>query len=140
MDLNVNVNYLAVLVAAIVQMVVGALWYSPMVFGKMWMKLSGLNAKQLEEAKKKGMGKSYFLMFLGTLVMSYVLAHFVFYTGATSFILGMQTGFWIWLGFLATTTMGMVLWDNKPWSLYVLNNGYNLVVLLLMGGILAVWG
>ena len=139
MELNVNVNYVAVLVAAIVQMVVGALWYSPLLFGKMWMKLSGLTQKQLEEAKKKGMGKSYTLMFLGTLVMSYVLAHFVTYTGATTFVLGMQTGFWIWLGFLATTTMGMVLWDNKPWSLYVLNNGYHLVVLLLMGGILAVW-
>ncbi len=39
------VNYLAVLVAAIVGMVVGFIWYSPKVFGKMWMKLSGVNPK-----------------------------------------------------------------------------------------------
>jgi hypothetical protein len=139
MVVTVSVNYLAVLVATVVQMIVGGLWYSPLLFGKMWIKLSGLSQKQLEECKKKGMGKSYALMFLGALVMNYVLAHFVAYTGATTFTLGMQTGFWIWLGFLATTTMGMVLWDNKPWSLYVLNNGYHLIVLLLTGGLLAVW-
>ena len=47
------VNYLAVLVAAIVSMVIGGLWYSPLLFGNVWMKLSGITQKDVEKAKKK---------------------------------------------------------------------------------------
>jgi len=72
------------LVAAIAGMLIGAFWYSPLLFGKLWMRLSGLTEKQLNEAKKKGMGKLYFIAFIGILVMSYVLAHFVDYTESTT--------------------------------------------------------
>lgn len=133
------INYWAVLVSGLVCMVVGSLWYSPLVFGNVWMKLSGMTEKQLEEAKKKGMGKTYVISFLSTLVMAYVLAHFVDYTEATTFMLGMQTGFWIWLGFIATVMLGMVLWDNKPFTLYLINTLHYLVCLLLIGGLLAAW-
>ncbi len=134
-----TVNYLAVLVAAAVQVVLGFLWYGP-VFGKMWMGLMGMSPEKMNEAKAKGgMGKNYALMTLSTLVMAYVLAHFVFYTGATMFFNGIQTGFWIWLGFLATTMLGSVLWEGKSWKLYALNVSYYLVGLCLMGGILAMW-
>ncbi len=46
----VDINYWAVLVAAVVSMVIGALWYSPVLFGKLWMKYSGLSDKKLAEA------------------------------------------------------------------------------------------
>ena len=134
-----SINYLAILIAAIVSMVIGALWYSPVLFGKLWMKLSGISEKQIQDAKKKGMTKSYALAFLGTLVMSYVLAHFVDYAEATTFASGMQTGFWIWLGFLVTTMLGTVLWEGKPVKLYFLNIAHYFVVLLITGGMLALW-
>ena len=67
-------NYLAILVAAVAGMIVGALWYSPLLFGNVWMKLMGLGRKQLQAAKKKGMGKSYFLSFVALLVMAYVIS------------------------------------------------------------------
>lgn len=136
---EVIINYWAVLVSGLVCMIVGSLWYSPLVFGNVWMKLSGMTEKQLEEAKKKGMGKTYVISFLSTLVMAYVLGHFVDYAEATTFMLGMQTGFWIWLGFIATVMLGMVLWDNKPFTLYLINTLHYLVCLLLIGGLLAVW-
>ena len=139
MAVEVTINYAAVLVAAVAGMVLGALWYSPLLFGKMWMSLSGITDKQIGEAKKKGMTKSYILAFVGTLVMAYVLAHFVDYTQATTLAGGLQAGFWIWLGFVATTFLGMVLWEGKPWKLYFLNVAYYLVELLLMGAILASW-
>ncbi len=134
-----TINYIAVLVAAIVSMVLGALWYSPLLFAKPWMKLSGMTEQKMNEAKKKGMAIMYVLAFVGCFVTSYVMAHFVDYTEATTFFLGMQAGFWIWLGFLATTTLGMVLWEGKPWALWMLNNGHLLLNLLVMGGILAMW-
>ncbi len=134
-----SINLLAVLVAAVVHIVLGFLWYGP-VFGKTWMGLMGLNQKDLEKKKKDAhMGKSYAIMIIGTLVMSYVLAHFVDYTDATTFLLGMQAGFWIWLGFVAPVTLSSVLWEGKSWKLYLLNNAYNLLGLVIAGGILAAW-
>ena len=138
----VDINYLAVLVAAISNMVLGFLWYGPF-FGKSWMKLMNLDKKKMEEAKKKGMGKTYALAFVGALVMAYVLAHAIVFASAyldvDGISAGLMAGFWNWLGFIVPVMLGMVLWDNKPWKLYFLNVGYYLVSLLVMGVILAVW-
>lgn len=134
-----SVNNVAVVAAAVVSMVIGAAWYSPLLFGRLWMKLSGITEKSIAEAKKKGMAKSYAIGFLAVLVMSYVLAHFVDYLGATTIAAGMQAGFWLWLGFVATVMVNSFLWEGKPVKLYLLNIAHYLVVLLVMGAILAVW-
>ncbi len=135
---QVDVNLVAVLVAAVVSYVIGWIWFS-VLFGKAWTRLSGFTGKKMEAMKKKGMAKSYLLMFVGTLVMSYVLAQFVDYAGAVTFGDGMTAGFWLWLGFIAPVQLGMVLWGEKPWTLYFIDTFHNLVALLVMGGILAVW-
>ncbi len=135
---TVDINYLAVLVAALASYVLGALWYSPVLFGKLWMKLSNLDPKNMDAAKKH-MVRGYVLGFVAALVMSYILAHWVDYAEATTISGGLQAGFWAWLGFVATVTLGSVLWENKPFKLYLLNNAYNLVSLLLMGALLAMW-
>ncbi|MBI3341789.1 DUF1761 domain-containing protein, partial [Candidatus Curtissbacteria bacterium] len=94
----------------------------------------------IEKAKKAGMmPKQMAIAALGALVMSYVLAHFVqLGTNATA-VDGAMVGFWIWLGFIATTTLSSVLWERKSWNLYLLNNGYYLVLLLINGALLTVW-
>ena len=134
----VYVNYVAVLVAAIVQMGVGMLWYGPL-FGKAWMKLVGLTKKDTEKAMKEGMAKTYFISFLGALVSAYVLAYLVGAFNAASAIEGATIGFWAWTGFVATTQLTGVLWEGKTWNLYYLDVAYQLVALLLMGGLLAAW-
>ena len=134
-----SINNIAVVAAAVVSMVIGAAWYSPLLFGKLWMKLSWMTEKQLAEAKKKGMAKSYAIAFLAVLVMSYVLAHFVDYLGATTVMAGVEAGFWLWLGFVATVLINGVLWEGKPFKLYLLNIAHYLIALLVMGAILAVW-
>ena len=63
------INYLAVVLAALAAMVIGFVWYGPL-FGKQWMALMGFTPQSMDEAKKKGMAKSYILMALGSLVMS----------------------------------------------------------------------
>ena len=138
MAITIDPNYWAVLVAAIVGYILGAVWYSPVLFGRQWMKLMGINQKDSKTMHKTAW-KGYVGMFITLLVMAYILAHFVAYTEATTFLLGAVTGFWIWLGFLATTMMGSIFWENKSFRLYLINVGHYLVVLLLMGGILAVW-
>lgn len=135
--IEINVNIWAVLVSSLILMVLGFLWYGP-VFGKTWMKLSGITVKDIEDAKSQ-MSKTYALSTLGALVIAFVLAYFVQFMEARSAISGAMMGFWIWLGFVATTMLNSVLYESKSLTLYVLNTGYYLVALPVMGAILAVW-
>lgn len=131
------VNYLAVLVAAVAAYVLGFLWYGPL-FGKKWMQLMNLTGKDKEKAKQKEMVKAYVATFVTNLVTAYVLAWFVGYVGMTP-AGGAMTGAVAWLGFLATSGTGMVLWENKPWALYALNMGHSLLSLVVMGAIVGAW-
>lgn len=137
----VPINYLAVLAAAIANMALGFLWYG-LLFNKPWVTLMGWTPEETETAKAKGK-RSYALAALGSLVMAYVLAHsLVFataYLHAEGVSAGLTAGFWNWLGFVAPVTLGIVLWEGKPWKLWLLNTSYWLVSLLIMGVILALW-
>ncbi|MDD9954471.1 MAG: DUF1761 domain-containing protein [Candidatus Woesearchaeota archaeon] len=132
------VNYLAVVVAAVVSMVVGGLWYSPVLFGNMWMKLSGIDKKKMKQLQKKAV-RGYVLMFVSSFVMAFVLAEFVRVGNIGTFADGAKLAGWIWLGFLAPLTFGPFMWEGKPLKLCVLNAAYWLVTLPLMAGVLAVW-
>lgn len=138
--MEIPINYLAVLIAAISNMVLGFIWYGPL-FGKTWIRLIGLTEEKLEAQKKKGMGKAYGIQALGSLVMSYVLAHTLIfassYTNTTGIPAGLMAGFWSWLGFIAPVSLASVLWEGKPWKFWLITTGYYLVALLLMGSILA---
>lgn len=131
---QVDVNWVAVLAATLLNMVVGALWYSPVLFAKQWVKLSG---RSLEEMK--GASGGYAVAAVCSLIMAYVLAHFVVYTGAANFMQGMVTGLWIWLGFVATSFLTNSTFAGRPLKLYAIDSGYYLVGLMLMGGVLAAW-
>ena len=132
------INYVAVLVSAIVGFGIGGLWYSPLLFGKTWMKLINITQKEMKANKDKAK-KGYIFMFVALLVMAYALSLFVNYAGATTLTAGLLVGFWAWLGFVATVLLGGFLWENKPFSLYLINVSHYLVVLVVMGAILAVW-
>ncbi len=138
----VHINFLAVLAATASNVVIGFLWYGPL-FGKPWAALSGFTEETMVAAKAKGMGKNYALMMLGAFLTAFVLAHaLVFasaYTNTHGIPAGLMCGFWNWLGFIVPLSMGSVLWDGKPWKLFLINVGYQLVALLAMGCILAVW-
>lgn len=132
------INYLAVVVSAIVSMVLGGFWYSPFLFGKRWTEGMNFAPKDLLDMKKRA-NASYAINFLLLLLMAFVLAHFVDYAQATTFIEGVQAGFWVWLGFIATVSLGSVLWEGKPIQVYLINAGYQLVSLVMMGIILTLW-
>jgi hypothetical protein len=115
--------------------------YGPL-FGKQWLTLSGVSLEKIDAAKP-GTGKRYGIAALGSLAMSYVLAHALVFAGSylavSGISAGLMAGFWNWLGFIAPVTLGSVLWEGKPWRLWLLNNGYQLTSLLAMGVILALW-
>ncbi len=141
-NVTIPINYLAVFAAAVVSMIVGSLWYGPL-FGKPWMKEMGFKSTKMSDAMKQGMAKSYGLMFVGSLLMAYVLANELVFSGnfmqTSGLSVGLTGGFFNWLGFVAPVSLGTVLWDGKSWKLWFMNSGYYLVSLLLMGSLLSVW-
>lgn len=130
--MEMEINYMAVLVAGVANMVLGAIWYGPL-FCKQWMALSGMTKEKIEKAKPN-MNTLYAAGFIVSLVMAYVLAWFV--GVAESMDAALMTGFWLWLGFIATVTAGNVLWKGEPRQLWMLDNGYRLLALLVMSAIL----
>jgi hypothetical protein len=127
-------NHLAVLVAAVIQWILGALWFS-LIFVKPWMALTG--HKQGE--KPKGAVVSMIVSFFGGLVLSFVVAHVVLWSGATTIHRGLLVGFICWMGFIAVPLLSETLYERRPFKLLAINAGYWLVALLITGGLLAVW-
>jgi hypothetical protein len=132
-------NWIAVAAAAISNMILGFLWYGPL-FGKPWIKLSGLSNEKLEEMKKKGMSMTYLYSFLGAIAMACVMGVFVDLANATTLMDGAMVGFLAWLGIAAPVQLTQVLYENKSWKLYAINTGYFLVSLKIMGVIFALMG
>lgn len=134
---EVTVNYVAVIVAAIANMVLGVVWYGPL-FGKLWMKEAGKTKKDLDAAKKD-MPKLYAVAFVGAVVTAYVLAIFVSWAQISTIALAIILGFLVWLGFILTISLQSLLWEGKSQKLFLLNNGYNFVSLIVMASIIAAW-
>lgn len=130
----ISVNYIAVVIAAVLAMVLGTVWYSKGVFGNAWMKLIGKNESDLE---KGNMGALYGTMFVGVLIEAYVLAVFANYAGVSDLMGGVKLGLWAWLGFVATTSLGNSMFEGRPMKLFYINAGYALVNLIVMGGVIS---
>lgn len=129
-----DVNLIAVVVAALIYFGLGFLWYSPKLFGPQWVKETKLRPDQLKmEPKTIG------LAFLNSLLICFVLAHFVNATQATTFAAGSCVGFWAWLGFVATAHFSGMLWEKRPWKLFAIDVTIVLIAFLLIGGLFAIW-
>ena len=135
----VTVNFLAILIATVVAMVIGMSWYSSFLFGNAWMRLSGIDPKKIDKSKMKGMWKIMIVAFISNLIMAFVLSTFIKLSQTTSATDATQLGFWIWLGFMMPLQLGMVLWENKPFKLFLINTSHYLVTLIVMGLIIALW-
>ena len=133
---TVDVNFWAVLLAAVANMLIGSVWYSKAMFANKWMALIG---KTEDELRSGSTSTAYIGMTVSALVMAYVMAHFVNYAGAATVTDGAVVGFWVWLGFIVTAKASDVLFEGRPTGLFAINAGYFLVALPIMGAILAAW-
>jgi hypothetical protein len=136
-----DVNLWSVLVAAVATMVLGFLWYSPMLFARPWMVAMGFDPedKAKTEEMRKGAGKSYAISFAASLVSAFVLGKIIEVTTVSTALYGMKIGFAVWLAFVTTVQLTAKLFGNQSTKLYLINTGYQLVCYLAMGAILAVW-
>ena len=136
-----GVNLWSVLVAAVATMILGFLWYSPLLFAKPWTLAMGYdpNDKAKMEEMRKGAGKLYGITFIASLISTFVLAKIIDVTTVNSALYGMKIGFAVWLGFVTTVQLTSTLFKKRPIKLYLIDTGYQLVCYLVMGAILAKW-
>jgi uncharacterized protein DUF1761 len=136
-----GIRIVPVVVAALASMVIGFLWYSPLLFALSWMRAMGYDPD--DKAKlgemQKSAGPMYAGSFLASLVTAFVLAKIIEITTVNAALYGMKVGFAMWVGFVTTVQFTAFLFERKPFRLYAINTGYQLVCYLAMGAILAVW-
>lgn len=129
-----TLNYWAVLVAALSAFLIGGLWYSPAVFGKIWMKENGFTE---EDLKKGNMAKIFGLTFLLSLVAAVNLAMFL--GPDTNLSLGAFYGFLAGFGWVAMFIGTHYLFERRSFTLFAINAGYSVVTLTVMGMIIGAW-
>ena len=137
-----DVNLWAVLVAAIATMIVGFLWYSPVLFARPWMLAMGYDPEdkaRLEELRK-GAGRIYAITFVLGLIGAFVLAKIISGLTINSVLYGMKVGLAVWLGFVLPVQATDQMFGRRPFKLFLINTGYQLVCFLVMGAILGKWG
>ncbi len=130
----VHINSVAVIVAAIINFAIGALWYSPVLFAKPWMKAVG---KKMDEMGKPG--PEMLLPLVGALLEAYVLAHFVSYTVALNAMDGARVGLWIAIGFILPVIGAIAVFEKKGLNWFLITLGYHALALMAMGALLASW-
>lgn len=135
--MSFEVNLVAVLAASLAAFAVGALWYGPL-FGKQWKVLMGFTDESMK-AMKMTMTQALSGGFVATLVLVYVLAHFLNFVPDKTISGALTLAFWVWLGFVATVMSNSVWYENKSWALYAVNASHYLVAILVAAFILAWW-
>ncbi|HET8963817.1 MAG TPA: DUF1761 domain-containing protein [Chitinophagales bacterium] len=132
-----NINYLAVLVCAVIAFVLGAIWYSAL-FGKIWQKEVSLTNQELKNANMfQIFGSSFILM----LVMIFGLAVLLNMTvrNENGFMGGFTFGLWVGVIFNAASYGINMLYQRKSIKLWLIDSCYQILFLAISGGILSIW-
>ena len=136
-----SLNWLAILVAAMSTMILGFLWYSPLLFARAWTREMGYdpNDKAKIDEMRKSARPAYAGSFAASLLTAFTLALILHGMRAESLHFGMMASFHIWLGFVATVQFTGALFSKQSMKLFAINTGYQLVCYLAMGAILVLW-
>lgn len=134
MDMS-SINWIAVIVAAILNFVLGGLWYSPMLFGKQWQRENKLSD---EDIKRGNMAKIFGFSLLWSLVMSANLGMFLA-DPKTELAWGIIAGFLTGFGWVAMAIFTIGLFERKTTKYMLINAGYMTVSFTIMGLVIGAW-
>ncbi|XKT74817.1 MAG: DUF1761 domain-containing protein [Patescibacteria group bacterium UBA2163] len=138
--MEIEINYLAIALATLASLIIGAFWYSKIAFGERWMSLVGLT----EEKAKPKMASATAGMLVLSLVMAYMLSHVTYMSihtfGYGAQLAGITSGFMMWLGFVLPVVLGTGLFEQRSKYLLLINLGNWLVTLVVMGTIIGFFG
>ncbi len=132
--LTFDVNWLAILVAVIANMVIGAVWYG--VFANPWLKGIGKTREEIQESQS---WKPYVVAVLNSVLMAFVLANVLAWIDDYSLVNGLLAGGIVWIGFTGFTFAANYSFEGRSPVMWLINSGPYLVGLLVMGAILGAW-
>ncbi len=134
-----EINYLAVLAAAVASIIIGSVWYGG-IFRKKFASIMGFDklSPEQQSTMKKNMGMTYFTQFLASLIMFYVLARFLNDGAVTNSGEGVIVSLWVWIGFVVPVKLGDAIWGGKM-TLFWLGAGNMLITLIASGAIIGAW-
>ena len=135
--MDITMNYLAVLVAGVAVFVLGALWYMPL-FGKAWREARGITEQMAAEGQKD-MGKTLAVIAVCNLVMAWAVAVVANYMHLYSWMHGVKLGLLFWAGFALTMGLIETMTSRRKMAGFLIDTGYWLVSLLVIGVIVSLW-
>jgi hypothetical protein len=136
-ELFSNINWLAVLVAAIAYFILGAIWYSKALFATQWAKAVGIDMNNPDKGKSLGkmMAGSFILIAITCIALALLVVRMDLFILASGLRLGAITG----LCFATTAVAISFIYESRPTSLYFIDCGYHLVGHLAAAVILVMW-
>lgn len=130
-----KVNIWAVILAGVAYLIIGSLWYSPLLFGKQWIKLNGFTDEDFKGSKP--MWVILLGAFLSAAISSFVISMILGPNSNAPF--GAIVGACIALFWITMSKVPCVLFENQPVKLFLLHAGFDLVTYMAMGTIVAYW-
>lgn len=129
-----DLNWLAVAVAVVASFIIGSLWYGALLFQKPWMRASGMSFE-------KGKQANMLLTFGGTAVLNLLIAIAIALLAGphAGWKMGLHTGVFSAFFFVATALGVIYLFEQRPFKLWLINTGYQLVIFAAMGAIIGAW-
>lgn len=134
-------HYLPVIAAALSTLVVGGLWYSPLLFAVPWSKGVGLdmNDPALMAEMKKTMWMHYLFAVVAAAVTAYTFTIFRGPLGVDSAVAGIRMGVLCWAGFVAPVKFVDAMFGKRGQKILLIEGGYHLVTFVVMGAIIGGW-
>ncbi|OFX84230.1 MAG: hypothetical protein A2W99_00445 [Bacteroidetes bacterium GWF2_33_16] len=133
-----DINFLAVIVAALSAFAIGSVWYSPLMFSKSWQNVLGLSEDDIKDANMFLIfGTSFVLMLIMAIGLS--LLFLVLNPNGSTLILGLKQGLFIGVFFISTSYGVNILYQRKSFKLWAIDSGYQVLLLGLMGTIIGAW-
>ena len=129
------INHWAVLTCGALNLVLGAVWYSPLLFYKAWMKENKFTEEDIKQINPL---KTYSLTFILSVIISYNLAFFLG-DAKTGAAWGATAGFLAGFGFSALIFTVVALFEQRSWKYILINGGYITIYFTLTGFILGLW-
>ena len=133
---ELKINYLAVLVAVVLQFVLGFLWYGPL-FGEAWMGMVGLDMATIE-ADPAGAGE-WITNVVSAVISMWVLSWLFVKLGVDNWLRGAGLGLLIGVAFVLLSTMTSGMFAKDPYGLAWITGGFTTAGLTLGGAVLGAW-
>jgi hypothetical protein len=129
-----EINIWAVLVAAVATFLIGGLWYSPVLFARVWQREAGLSDERLRNGHP---GLIFGLAFVLAVIAAFVFAMFLGPRPQLAFAVG--AGFAAGLAWVAASLGIIYLFERRSLALFLINGGYVTLAFTAIGAILGAW-